>query len=64
MPTSYEDKIKQQAEQYLEPGERVLAAFIAQPRGANMAQGRRPRAGRRRWAQDEGGKGARPRRAG
>jgi len=37
MSTSYEDKIKEQAEPYLEPGERVLAAFIAQPRGANMA---------------------------
>jgi hypothetical protein len=35
---SYEDKIKQQAEQYLEPGERVLAAFIAQPRGATTAR--------------------------
>jgi hypothetical protein len=38
MPTSYEDKIKDQAKAYLEPGERVLAAFIAQPRGANMAR--------------------------
>jgi hypothetical protein len=38
MSTSYEDKIKEQAEPYLEPGERVLAAFIAQPRGANMAR--------------------------
>jgi hypothetical protein len=38
MSTSYEDKIKEQAESYLEPGERVLAAFIAQPRGANMAR--------------------------
>ena len=37
MSTSYEHKIKEQAERYLEPGERVLAAFIAQPRGANMA---------------------------
>ncbi len=38
MPTSYEDKIKEQAESYLQPSERVLAAFIAQPRGANMAR--------------------------
>ncbi len=38
MPTSYEDKIKTQAQQHLEPGERVLAAFIAQPRGATMAR--------------------------
>ena len=38
MSTSYEDKIKEQAESYLDPGERVLAAFIAQPRGANMAR--------------------------
>ncbi len=36
---SYEDKIKQQADQFLEPGERVLAAFIAQPRGATTARG-------------------------
>jgi hypothetical protein len=34
---SYEDKIKQQAELVLEPGERVLAAFIARPRGATTA---------------------------
>ncbi len=39
MSTSYEDKIKGQAEPYLEPGERVLAAFIAQPRGTNVAMG-------------------------
>ena len=38
MATSYEDKIKQQAEQYLEPGEHVQAAFITQPRGATMAK--------------------------
>lgn len=37
MPMSYEDKIKDQAGPYLEVGERVLAAFIAQPRGATMA---------------------------
>jgi hypothetical protein len=37
MATSYEDKIKQQAPQYLEPSERVLAAFIARPRGATTA---------------------------
>jgi hypothetical protein len=36
MATSYEDKIKEQAPQYLEPGEQVLAAFITQPRGATM----------------------------
>jgi hypothetical protein len=35
---SYEDKIKQQADQLLEPGERVLAAFIAQPRGTTTAR--------------------------
>jgi hypothetical protein len=34
---SYEDKIKQQAEPMLESGERVLAAFIARPRGATTA---------------------------
>jgi hypothetical protein len=37
MPTSYEDKIKQQAEPYLDAGEHVIAAFIAQPRGATTA---------------------------
>jgi hypothetical protein len=37
MSASYEDKIKEQAKAYLEPGESVLVAFIAQPRGANMA---------------------------
>ena len=36
--SSYEDKIKQQAEPYLKPGERVLAAFIARPRGAMQAR--------------------------
>jgi hypothetical protein len=34
---SYEDKIKEQAGPYLQPGERVLAAFIARPRGATQA---------------------------
>ena len=37
MPASYEDKIKDQAKPYLEPGKRVLAAFITQPRGTNVA---------------------------
>jgi hypothetical protein len=37
MSTSYEDKIKEQAKPYLGPGERVLAAFITQPRGTNVA---------------------------
>jgi hypothetical protein len=36
--SSYEDKIKQQAGPYLKPGERVLAAFIARPRGAMQAR--------------------------
>ncbi len=35
---SYEDKIKQQAGPYLKPGENVLAAFIARPRGAMQAR--------------------------
>jgi hypothetical protein len=34
---SYEDKIKEQAGPYLLDGERVLAAFIARPRGATTA---------------------------
>lgn len=34
---SYEDEIKQQAEPFLEPGERVVAAIIAQPRGTTTA---------------------------
>jgi hypothetical protein len=34
---SYEDKIKEQAGAYLQPGERVLGAFIARPRGASQA---------------------------
>jgi hypothetical protein len=38
MATSYEDKITQQASPYLEPGERVLAAFITQPRGVTAAR--------------------------
>lgn len=37
MPNSYEDKIKEQAKPYLEPDERVLAAFITRPRGTNVA---------------------------
>ena len=37
MPNSYEDKIKQQAQPYLEAGEQVIAGFIAQPRGATTA---------------------------
>jgi hypothetical protein len=36
--SSYEDKIKQQAGSYLKPDERVLAAFIARPRGAMQAR--------------------------
>jgi hypothetical protein len=36
MATSYEDKIKEQGQQHLEDGERVLAAFIGQPRGGTM----------------------------
>jgi hypothetical protein len=35
---SYEDKIKDQAQPYLEAGEHVLAAFIARPRGATTAR--------------------------
>jgi hypothetical protein len=37
MPVSYEEKIKEQAEPYLDDGEQVLAAFIARPRGATTA---------------------------
>jgi hypothetical protein len=37
MPVSYEDKIKEQAQAYLEAGEHVLAAFVARPRGATTA---------------------------
>lgn len=37
MPRSSEDKIKQQAQAYLDTGEHVIAAFIAQPRGATTA---------------------------
>jgi hypothetical protein len=33
MATSYEDKIKDQATPYLDEGEHVLAALVAQPRG-------------------------------
>ena len=36
--SSYEDKIKEQAGSYLKPGESVLAAFIARPRGAMQAR--------------------------
>jgi hypothetical protein len=38
MPTSYEDKLKEQARPYLGVGEHVLAAFVAQPRGATTAK--------------------------
>jgi len=38
MPALYEDKIKRQGLEHLEDGERVLAAFIAQPRGATIAK--------------------------
>jgi hypothetical protein len=37
MPTSYEDKILDQAHQYLDPDEHAVAAFIARPRGATTA---------------------------
>jgi hypothetical protein len=37
MAVSYEDKIKEQSQPYLEAGERVLAAFVARPRGATTA---------------------------
>jgi len=35
---SYEAKIKEQGQPFLEAGERVLAAFIGQPRGATTAK--------------------------
>jgi hypothetical protein len=35
--SSYEDKIKEQARSYLQPGEQILAALIARARGATMA---------------------------
>ena len=35
--SSYEDKIKEQARSYLQPGEQVLAAMIARTRGATQA---------------------------
>src|SRR4051794_950920 len=38
MATSYEDKIKEQATPYLNEGERVLAAMVAQPRGGTAAK--------------------------
>jgi len=61
--SSYEDKIKEQARQYLQPGERVLAALIARPRGATMSStgnlagnviGGRKVAQQRRAAEDAG----------
>jgi hypothetical protein len=36
--TDYEPKLKAQIAPYLEPGETVLSAVIARPRGATMAQ--------------------------
>ena len=38
MPTSFRAKIKQQAQEHLEDGEQVLAAFVAEPRGAMMTR--------------------------
>ncbi len=38
MPTSYEDKIKEQAREHIDADERVLAALIVQPRDATMAK--------------------------
>jgi hypothetical protein len=35
--SAYEDKIKEQARTYLQPGEQILAALIARARGATMA---------------------------
>jgi hypothetical protein len=35
--SSYEDKITEQAQPYLQDGEQVLAAFMARPRGATTA---------------------------
>lgn len=35
--SSYEDKIKEQAQSYLQPGEQILAALIARARGATQA---------------------------
>lgn len=57
MPRSYEDKIKQQAQSYLDAGEHVIAAFIAQPRGATTANmgGLGPASiGRRKISQQRG----------
>jgi hypothetical protein len=60
---SYEEKIKEQAGTYMEPGERVLGAFIARPRGASQASmgglagniiGGRKATQQRRAAQDAG----------
>jgi hypothetical protein len=38
----YEEKFKQGAKAYLEPGEEVLAAFICQPRGRTQARSAGP----------------------
>jgi hypothetical protein len=38
MANSHENKIKQQAQPYLEAGEQLIAAFVAQPRGATTAR--------------------------
>jgi hypothetical protein len=38
MATSYEDKIKEQAQPHLDAGEHVLAAIVAQPRGGTTAK--------------------------
>jgi hypothetical protein len=38
MATSYEDKIKEQAQPLLEANEHVLAAIVAQPRGGTTAK--------------------------
>jgi hypothetical protein len=35
--SSYEDKIKEQARSYVQPGEQILAALIARTRGASQA---------------------------
>jgi hypothetical protein len=38
MATSYEEKIKEQGQTFLDAGEHVLAAFVAQPRGGTTAK--------------------------
>lgn len=38
MPTSYENKIAQQAAPHLEDGEQVLSVIIARPRGSGVAR--------------------------